>query len=257
MILVVDAGNSRIKWAYAESDVDSPLREDHSGQAFYGSPNQRAELLEKTLKTAWHSQPEPGRVVVGNVAGEGVETTIKAWVNRYWRLQPEFVRSQGEGWGVTNAYKCPSELGVDRWLGMVAARSKTKEACGIVDAGTAVTIDGFTNQGQHIGGVIMPGLSLMRRSLLEHTSEILAAEGPQTLGLATDTATAVVSGTSFALVAGIKRALEILAEAMGERPTLYITGGDASFIGAALEGKCIVDPDLVLKGLVTVARDKS
>lgn len=97
----------------------------------------------------------------------------------------------------------------------------------------------------------------MRRSLLEHTSEILAAEGPRTLGLATDTATAVVSGTSFALMAGIQRALEILAKAIGERPTLYITGGDASFVGAALEGKCIVDPDLVLKGLVTVTRDKS
>ena len=195
-------------------------------------------------------------MVVGNVAGEGVETTIKAWANRYWKLQPEFVRSRREGWGVVNSYKRPSELGVDRWLGMVAARSETKEACGIVDAGTAVTIDGLTKQGQHIGGVIMPGLSLMRRSLLEHTSEILDAEGPQSLGLASDTASAVVSGTSFALIAGIERVLETLVNVLGTRPTTYVTGGDASFVGSALDSENIVDHDLVLKGLVTVARNE-
>lgn len=256
MILVVDAGNSRIKWAYSNGGADSVLEEAHAGQAFYGSPDQRSSLLGETLETTWRSQPPPTRVVVSNVAGEGVEEILKAWVTRHWRLDLEFVRSQPKGWGIVNAYKRPSDLGVDRWVGMVAAHNETKEGCCIVDGGTAVTIDGVTKHGRHIGGVIMPGLALMRRSLLEHTSKIGISDGAQAPGLASDTAAAVSSGTSFALIAGIQRALDTIEATLGSSATTYITGGDASFIGATLCDEHIIDHNLILKGLVIVAENE-
>ena len=253
MNLVVDAGNSRIKWAFVTEAREPVLDTKQAGNAFYGKPDERPSSLAGVLESNWVGYPTPARVVVSNVGGDEVQECLSDWVNRHWRIAPEFVRSQASGWGVVNGYECPQTLGVDRWVGLVAAYHAVKSSCCVVDGGTAVTIDGVDRQGHHIGGVIMPGLSLMRGSLLEQTSRIRETGGAGKSGLGTDTGAAVASGTSFALIAGIERALAEVERVLGTKSATFVTGGDAVFISSALSVEHKIEPNLVLKGLAIMA----
>lgn len=249
MNLVADAGNSRIKWAFATEARDPVLETIHAGNAFYGKPDERTSSLTGVLESTWTGYPTPTRVVISNVGGDEVQESLSDWVKRHWRIAPEFVRSQASGWGVVNGYECPQALGVDRWVGLVAAYHAVKSSCCVVDGGTAVTIDAVDQQGHHIGGVIMPGLALMRGSLLEQTSRIRDTDGPGESGLGTDTGGAVASGTSFALIAGIERALAEVERVLGRKSATLVTGGDAVFISSAMSAEHKIEPNLVLKGL--------
>ena len=253
MILVVDAGNSRIKWAYAGPAGCMAIETERAGSAYYGNPRERAASLAGLLDSTWCAHPSPTRALVSNVGGDEVEGVLESWVQRHWQIGPEFVCSQASGWGVVNAYERPASLGADRWVSLVAGYNLIKDACCIIDAGTAVTIDGVTRGGHHVGGVIMPGLSLMRRSLLEQTSKIRCADGAGEPGLGTDTGEAVASGTAFALMAGIERAVAEVEGALGSLAATLVTGGDADFIGASLSTEIKVEHDLVLKGLAIMA----
>lgn len=255
MILVADAGNSRIKWAFATRSPDPVLEVKYAGSAFYGKPNERASPLAQVLESTWAAYAAPARVIISNVGGDDVEVGLNDWVKRNWRIAPEFVRSQASGWGVVNAYERPQELGVDRWVGLVAAYHAVKAPCCVIDGGTAVTIDGVDQQGHHVGGVIMPGLSLMRASLLEQTSRIRSTDGAGESSLSTDTGGAVASGTSFALIAGIERAVAEVEHVLGTSSARFVTGGDAGFISAAISGEHKIEPNLVLKGLAIMAGD--
>ena len=237
-------------------ETDSVLETEHAGNAFYGTPDERASSLGTTLASDWRCYPPPKRVLVSNVGGDAVQNILNAWVKQNWQIVPEFVSSQSRGWGVVNAYERSTDLGVDRWVALVAAYNDTKGACCIIDGGTAVTIDGVTKQGRHIGGVIMPGLALMRRSLVKNTSRIRAAIGSCEPGIATDTGEAVASGTAFALLAGVERAVAVVKQELGTCATTLVTGGDAVFIGAAMSTDHKIDPDLVLKGLVIMASNE-
>ena len=253
MILVVDAGNSRIKWAFSTLDSAHPLESTNAGSAFYQPPMERAASLEATLESVWCGFPAPTRVLVSNVGGDSVRCMLRTWIKQHWRVVPEFVHSRPQGWGVVNGYDRPADLGVDRWAGMVGAFNVIKAPCCIIDGGTAVTIDGVNKQGNHIGGVIMPGITLMRRSLLENTSRIRVADSCANPGLGKNTGDAVASGTTFAVIAGIEHALAEIERVLGSIPTILVAGGDANIIGAAISRSHKIDHHLVLKGLVTMA----
>ena len=253
MILLVDAGNTRIKWAYAGPRGGPAVESDYAGSAYYGKPRERAASLETMLASTWSAHPTPARALVSNVGGDEVKRGLESWLQQQWQICPEFVCSQASGWGVVNAYEHPARLGVDRWVSLVAGYNLIEDACCIIDSGTAVTVDGITGRGRHIGGVIMPGLSLMRRSLLEQTSEIRCADGSGEPGLGVDTGGAVATGTAFALVAGVERALAEVEGALGSPPATLVTGGDAGFIRASLSRDSRIEHDLVLKGLAIMA----
>ena len=254
MIALVDAGNSRIKWAFSCVDCNDSSELNAVRSAFYGRPDERRASLTEILESTWTAYASPTRVLVSNVGGDDVENTLTRWISDNWKIVPEFVCSSKKGWGVTNAYAHPGELGVDRWVGLVAAYKTLNNACCIVDAGTAVTVDALDQRGQHRGGVILPGLALMRRSLLEQTSKIRSAEGTQSFALGQNTGEAVASGTAFALLAGVERAVNEVERVLATLPVVVVTGGDADFIAAGLSRGCRVEQDLVLNGLLFMAR---
>ena len=148
-----------------------------------------------------------------------------------------------------NEYDQPEQLGCDRWAALIGARSMTTSgALCVVDCGTAVTIDGLTQEDRFIGGVILPGIDLMQESLLTNTSDILEsrAEFKQVIG---KTTAECVSGGSFIGTAGaIERVLREMASIVGE-PKMYITGGDAPQLLPLISYSLQYEPDLVLIGL--------
>ena len=123
----------------------------------------------------------------------------------------------------------------------------------MVDAGTAVKVDSIDASGHHLGGLIVPGIHMMREALMSKTSDIAKAaehSTPSLAGvLANNTIGAVSRGAVFALAGMADRAAEVIEQSTGVKPKLFITGGDAGMITGTMRTRGEIVPDLVLQGL--------
>ncbi len=241
--LLLDIGNTHLKWAWA-------------GRIHAGPPR---VIAYRESDNHWFSewqqgeQPRPGKILVANVAGAEIAESLSRQAIDLWGICPEFLLARERGWGVVNAYREPAALGVDRWLAMIAAQARGLTPACIFDCGTAVTADLIDGGGVHRGGLILPGLQMMREAIIGRTA-IRVDEVPPPEGLlARDTAAAIALGGVQALVALAERLLEQGRVAIGTRPELLLTGGDAGLVQSRLEVPCRVEPDLVMSGLDTVA----
>ncbi|MEE8428730.1 MAG: type III pantothenate kinase [Gammaproteobacteria bacterium] len=246
MNLLVDVGNSRIKWACQDEDGVSP-----------GTGTKYDKLNFAALAhTHWGKMASPRRMLVANVAGGGLGEQISAWVIRRWRITPEFLLPERQAFGVTNAYADPSQLGADRWACLLAAHHQISGPACIVDCGTATTIDVLSDTGQHMGGLILPGIQMMRQSLICNTSQIPGEklqENPGTLDLGQSTQQAVENGCLYSTVATIERVISEVTEQLGSAVTTVITGGDTDRVVPLLSIDLEQKPDFVLQGLAIAA----
>ena len=243
VLLLIDIGNSRLKWAEKRDQTIEPgsafLLEEHS--------------FEHQLKRAWKSIAKPARVLVANVAGEQYLHRLIRWVYIRWQLDVEPVRSQVQAFGVTNAYSQAETLGVDRWLALIAARHHFSLPACIIDYGTAATVDVLDQQGNHLGGIIMPGLRLMQTTLVQSTHAIEHGIDNGFQVLASDTASAVHSGAIQALLGMTERLIHHARTVSDKEVTVIITGGDAETVAHWMTDTHQVCPGLVLQGLAVVA----
>jgi type III pantothenate kinase len=248
MILLVDAGNTRIKWAGLEGGALQ------SGAAVLRRG--AAEDVE-ALAAVWAALPAPQRLLIASVAGPDFSVHMQAWSKRFWGLEPEFISAEASAFGVRNAYIEPHRLGVDRWLALIAAHRLVPGPVCIVDCGTALTVDVIARDGEHLGGLIIPGLGLMRRALLEKTAGIGAVIGgvphDEVSLFAKDTRSGVMGGTLYATIAVIDRIVQDVTEAIGTELTCVLTGGDADTVRPLLPADFRYEPELVLQGLALVA----
>ncbi len=255
MNLLIDIGNTNLCWASQHGlTMGPPHSVLHSGAA------------PLDLLAAWDALEAPQRVLIGNVGGESVGTAVARVVRALWRLDPEFISTRAECLGVRVAYREPSRLGVDRWLSLLAAHGRQSGAALIVDAGTAVTYDLLLEDGTHLGGLILPGIEMMRAGLLTGTriprpvSHASGGQGMVEINVAEpwadDTETAVSLGSVQALGALADRLYDRLMErAQESSPALLLTGGDASRLARTISRPCEFVPDLVLRGLVRLAEE--
>ncbi len=260
MILLIDAGNSRIKWACLVGGVlqaGEPIA--HSGEA--------GDV--QALSLAWAPLPRPGRIIAVNVLGAGFAELLTGWAEDTWGLDVEFVVSQRTACGVVNAYREPERLGADRWVALIAAHHACDGPVCVIDCGTALTIDVLAPDGEHLGGLIIPGLALMRRSLIERTAGIRPgvdagpgfragsgrdADAPL---FARDTTGGVIGGTRYAIAASIDRITADVQAAMDGGVRCLLTGGDAETVLPLLTGSYDHVPELVLDGLVVLAGESA
>ncbi|QIK38804.1 type III pantothenate kinase [Caldichromatium japonicum] len=240
MRLLIDIGNTNLHWT-----LDGP------GTAWSVASVRHSGGIPPDLIAAWERLSPPERILVSHVAGPGLAESLTRVARALWRVEPEFVRViQGYG-GIQVAYSQPERLGVDRWLALLAARRLHQEATLILDAGTAATFDLLLADGRHLGGLILPGIELMRSSLFAKTQIPPPAE-PIKAGLAywgTDTQSAIALGSIQALAATAERLYDRLAAESGSTPWLVLTGGDAGRIGPFLLRPWTQIADLVLRGL--------
>ena len=247
MDLLVDIGNSRIKWARFDGGRLHDAAE---------APHQGAGIAAAAT-SAWQQWDRPERVFFSIVADEDRSRSLATWVHRHWRIDARRIRSEREAFGVTNAYPEPGQLGTDRWATLVALRAETDGSACIVDCGTAITVDLLGAAGRHMGGLIVPGLCMMREGLARGTCNIgnMAAEEPLAGDglLAVSTAEAVLAGTRQAAVAFVDRVISRIGERYGPEIELVITGGDASRLFRWLSASFRHEPLLVLEGLGVIA----
>ena len=244
MILLADIGNTHIKWARFVDGTLSPS----TRQVFVGHD------CRNLLDQAWSELEPPERVMVANVVGPEVAKCVSHWVSEQWHLDAALVVSQQTAFGVMNAYIQPESLGADRWAAMIAVWNRHHQPACIVDCGTAITIDALSAQGEHLGGLISPGLDIMRKSLAMSTHAIQAKDtnAGQVSLLARATADGVAGGTLYTQVAFIDRVVSDIMAEIGEDMLCVLSGGGADRLLPLLANEFEHEPDLVLQGLAVM-----
>lgn len=245
--LVVDVGNSRMKWALVSA----------LGYVAQGIvPN--AEIGTLAVRD-WQNLPRPVRALGVNVAGEAARVRVEGQLAR-WRTPMEWLVATASACGVTNRYAQPSQLGADRWAACVAARLRAIEADAVaqpiivVNAGTAVTIDSVDANGVFRGGLILPNMRLMLRSLAENTAALRVAPG-RFEEFPTNTSDALYTGALHAVCGAIELARARLS-AQGAPVRCYLAGGAAPEIGPHLNAPVEVVDNLVLEGVLAIASQR-
>jgi len=233
--LLVDIGNSRLKWALSAQ-----------GELVAGAALFNSAVTEATLAEVWRGLSAPEHLAISCVSVRRLAGIVRAAAAALWPGLPIIeAKSEAQAFGVTNAYPQPEKLGVDRWLALLAARRHYMSPVLVVDCGTAITVDVLDESGRHLGGMICPGLTLMKKALHAGTEALGYEDSAFVGGLAHDTAAAIHSGVLTAATGLI----EHVFSAQPEPCRLLLTGGDAALIAGRLGCDCRVDADLVLRGL--------
>jgi type III pantothenate kinase len=243
MNLLIDIGNTNLHWALHSDGVLGPMDSVCHGRG-----------VPLDLLAAWEALEAPQRVLIGNVGGAALGEAVARVARAYWGREAEFALTRQDCLGLRVAYAEPARLGVDRWLALLGALAC--DAALIVDAGTAVTFDVLAPAGRHLGGLILPGLSMMRDSLLAGTQIPPGVPEPTLDPWATDTAAAVATGSLHALAALAERLHQRLWDRLSETagrpvppPALLLTGGDGPRLAPCIARPVELVPDLVLRGL--------
>ena len=239
--LLVDIGNTAIKYC-----LESDLQYEKVSVLNHGE----GDFVKKLA--GLHDSNRLTALSLSSVYEADFTQQIKSWCNKH---QVGFyqAKSQLESAGLKNGYTDAQQLGVDRWLAMIAVREQTKVPFFVVSCGTAVTFDAVNGNGQHLGGAIMPGLTLMQLSLAENTIALQVEHdliAPQNK-LAVDTATAIANGTMMAITGFIEKMANMTNMVMQQG---VLTGGYAPLVAKLIGQDIRVAPSLVLKGLAISSR---
>ncbi|MBY0577853.1 MAG: type III pantothenate kinase [Burkholderiales bacterium] len=230
-LLVVDAGNSRVKWGLYEK----------GGWRIQGASD-NSDMDD--LASDW-ARLDPAAIIGSCVSGNE---------SRLNRLHPElpftWIKPRAFQCGVHNGYDNAERLGPDRWAALIGARALLPDGGLVVGLGTAMTVDVMSPDGKFEGGIIVPGLSLMKQALQDAT-RLSMGEGHFEFPSG-NTGDAVHSGALLAL----SGAIEKIARSMGN-PQCILSGGDAKTLFPHIHASVRIVDNLVLEGLVLIAKDLS
>jgi type III pantothenate kinase len=237
MMLCLDAGNTRLKWG---------LRNAAGWRATGAVAHADIAALAPQL-------PEkPERILACNVAGPAVAAAIEALAARLAVPLAWFSSSAAAG-GVANGYDTPAQLGADRWAALLGARVLHAGPAVVVMAGTATTVDVLAVDGRFRGGLILPGLELMRRALAHNTADLPEARGCYR-DCPTNTDDAIVGGAVHATLGAIERtARHAFGVSLPADFLVLLSGGAADALAPHLELPLRRVDNLVLEGLARCA----
>jgi len=220
--LFLDIGNTAVKWHF-EGGYDSRLMADFT-----------IELL-----------PEADLVFVSCVGDKALLVGLDNVI---------FAKSQASFKNFKSAYEAPEDLGVDRFLAMIAAVDKNpNQDLLVIDAGSALTFDLVLANGEHQGGLIMPGLGVLRRSFAPFSSD---SKNLVLNSTADNTTDSWAFGTAQMLMSVINAQIEQHQQNLSNLKIL-LTGGDAKMIALRLKYPVAIEPNLVLDGLALIAQSRN
>lgn len=237
-ILAIDIGNTRIKWGFAQPG--GWLRQ---GWVATSAPGE--------LGPAFAALPATEKIIVSNVAGAAMREQLAGLLPA--QCETHWLVSAAAQCGVRSCYADPAALGPDRWAALIGAWHLTGGACVVVNVGTTMTVDALDGEGLFLGGCIIPGAALMRDALARDTANLALRAGSFSY-FPDNTGDAIASGAVNALAGAVERMTLYLRESAGVEPRVVISGGDAALVGDRLSVKAAVVDNLVLEGLLHIAR---
>jgi len=251
MKLLIDAGNTRIKWALVEdgmtrcanatgAGMPSPrLLPQSAGFASNVSEADGTSWLRSGALPVGQASELPGlfagsqeirQIYVSNVAGEVVAQHIRN-ISIGRPVPSDFIVAKKVQCGVRNGYSNAAQLGSDRWAALIAAWHLVQGKCLVVSCGTAITIDTLSARGEFLGGLILPGVELMQRSLAAATDQLKFGELNSAQGryapFPQNTADALFSGAIQAACGAIQRQHALFDDA--DAPVV-LSGGAAGVL---------------------------
>ena len=238
MIFGIDSGNTRLKWSGRKLDGNLA-----SGYVL-------GQDLDD-IESHWVDFILPKKCVVANVAGPEVEEKIKTTCQKLWNVEVHIVESTASLCGVTNSYKVPQLLGPDRWANLIAAHSLGIGDAVVVSLGTASTLDMLSDDGTFIGGIIIPGVKMMMKSLDEGTYH-LSREIGQVTDFPRSTDDAIETGIATVIIGTIQQLKETMFTYRGKNPKVILTGGHAAQYADIIKGDVLVRSNLTLDGLFII-----
>ncbi len=251
-LLAIDAGNTRTKWALFNI-VGEVLSQGVCANVDLAA----AEFVPKNTACK--------QAIISNVAGEGVAKLI---AEKYLPLTVTWLKASSLACGVKNNYDHPSQLGADRWATLIATWRIYQSSCVVVNLGTAVTIDALASNHHHaefLGGLILPGLTMLQQILINGTHDIaigMAIKSGEIKHFPTNTSDAVYTGACLAIIGAITQMFAKL-QTHSEQVMIILSGGDAHLLMPLLalkfntdSLKCVcVQDNLVLQGLYYLERE--
>ena len=247
-ILLIDIGNTSVKWALLDANGVQAMFQQR-----YPQESDTTFFTEQ-----WKKLEKPSNVIVSCVANEAIWNVLAAAVDELWNLNIKRVLAEGAGYGITNAYSKPAELGSDRWCALIGAYKLANSHIVVIDCGSAITIDVVNASGEHLGGYILPGISMMKKSLGIYTAQVdVESSGAQSDSLlpAKSTSECVNVAVNLAAVSLIDTVIKQQQE-KNTHVQCLLTGGDADLIAKYLTAEYIKIPDLVIRGLAVVAESE-
>jgi len=232
--LYMDAGNSAIK--YCLQDAFSESRSLLHGEYEIN------RLLDSLIE-----QNPIDQIYLASVYKPSFGSLIAEWADRQ-TIEFHEIKTTSKFSSLINGYHHYDRLGVDRWLAMIALHEKYRNQFLVISAGSAVTCDLVDDAGKHKGGLIMPGLNMMQKSLLENTAAVRFTENNTYLDeiLQKDTASCVIAGTFNAVIGMIEKIIKNYALSPEQ---IVLTGGQAKLLASGLPYGVVVEDHLVLKGI--------
>jgi pantothenate kinase type III len=277
-MLLVDAGNSCVKWQVFNTPNDQPMQRIENARA---TVEHLAALWQpcvvQNLSMAWLSvgPPEVQQAIVAAYQ----QITDQTAPPPYQAGPAVFLKNKISQINQTifNDYRQPSQLGADRWVSAIGwaaghdikhdskpAQNKVGQRYFLISAGTATTIDllNLRSKGEIIfeGGWILPGANLMHQSLVQETRDLrypFHATSPGFDAVPKDSATAIAQGIGLAQAGFILH----LAKRWGVHE-ITLHGGNAGAWKAVLselskgQGTALAvaeEPELTMLGLKAIA----
>ncbi|PKO47602.1 MAG: type III pantothenate kinase [Betaproteobacteria bacterium HGW-Betaproteobacteria-22] len=262
MLLTIDAGNTRTKWAVFNAEGEITAQQACLNQALDGAD------FSVPLATC-------RQVIISNVAGDTHTGRLEKKLS-VTRAPIHWLKSSAQAAHVMNDYLIPESLGSDRWAALIASWHLYRAPCLVVNAGTAVTIDALIQHsatdktyGRFIGGMILPGLDLMQKSLELATAQLPKASLTRTTNqpgneiiFSKSTADAIYDGALIAIISSMEKLAQALAKTCGTPPIIVIGGGNAALIAEnfsryaanMVAKQTVIVDNLVLKGLFLLAQ---
>lgn len=232
-LIVVDIGNTRVKWGRCTADrIDQ-------------------QVALATDEAEWNLQSAKWQLTDDEFVVASVQPATRDRFVRWLEanLRPHRIIKRPRQIPIESAVDHPDHVGVDRLLDAVAANSRRRagQRALFVDAGSAITVNLIDDAGVFRGGAIFPGLRLMAQALCDHTALLPAVEIREVkMPPGTSTPTAIATGVFHAAVGGIDR---LLAEMHSDGAAVFITGGDAAMLGPHLKTPATIWPEMTLEGL--------
>lgn len=291
-VLLVDAGNSRIKWALAPAARPAEWRA--SAPAFLASgavDHAEWRTLATQIRAGWSALatgtggdahfapntaplalgqggqddgficPAPASVWLTNVAGDAAEQAVRMTLQTLWGMASadwlQVLRASASRAGVRNGYQTPSQLGSDRWASLIGAHAAWPgEHLLIVTLGTATTVEALRADGDYLGGLIAPGPALMLQSLAQGTAQLPTLDAAMPSGgqdFARSTTEAILRGCAAAQAGLVERSLAQLQAQLGAPVRCVLSGGARHALAQTLSVPYTEHDQLVPAGLYEVA----
>lgn len=242
MKLLIDIGNSRMKWAI--------LR--HGGLSGHGSCDYREVSDWASL---FECDESPEAIIVASVAAEEVFAQLAERLASMWGVHAVQLHSERQCCGVSNSYAHYERLGVDRWAAIVAAYHRMHAPLCVIDCGSAMTLDAVDGEGRHLGGYIVPGLQMQQKMLLHGTARIGETMGKRVDGeWGTNTLDCVAHGIAQELAGLVERSAKQLEKRLQRPVSIVMTGGDAGVIMPLLNIAVDYQQHLVLQGMALMVK---